>query len=247
MLGPEFRIYIVHPYLDASAPPVFYPSSNSCQDRLPIVPSGQAAAIYALLIQFRNPSYMGDIATLRSASDERAPATLCPTGSSELLMRCLARETLVATNSQIVYATIACEGGRSGSGGSRAVNGYFVLSGINRRETTDRAHDPQARSNAGKCRSMDASVLDRYVGRPRQERQRARVLAPHALRLQPNPVDPRESSRFVAPPLVAADTRQRAAVQLTVQERTSSRLLRTSVAPCVRHTPRRDQAEAHGQ
>lgn len=145
MLGPEFRIYIVHPYLDASAPPVFYPSSNSCQDRLPIVSPGQAAAIYALLIQFRNSSYMCDIATLRPASDERARATLRATESSEMLMRCLVRETLVATNSQIVYATIALESrGTSGSGGSRAANGYFVRSGVNRRETTDRAHDPQA-------------------------------------------------------------------------------------------------------
>lgn len=59
MLGPEFRIYIVHPYLDASAAPVSYPCSNSRQDRLPIVPPGQAAAIYALLVQFRNPSYIG--------------------------------------------------------------------------------------------------------------------------------------------------------------------------------------------
>src|SRR6185437_1979551 len=54
------------------------------------------------------PHTLDDIATLRSISDERAPASSVPCDPSECSMRCLVRETLVATNSQIVY-TIARE------------------------------------------------------------------------------------------------------------------------------------------
>src|SRR6185437_5812448 len=58
---------------------------------------------------FETPHTLGDIATLRSISDERAPASSVPCDPSKCSMRCLVREILVATNSQIVYTTIARE------------------------------------------------------------------------------------------------------------------------------------------